>query len=53
MGMIIYLEKAIDFSSREYSVIDVQQRLTTTFLILYAVKQILINNHDQIREEQL
>lgn len=53
MGIIIYLEKAIDFSSREYSVIDGQQRLTTTFLILYSVKQLLIKNNDRIRVEQL
>lgn len=34
MEIIIYLEKAIDFSSREYFVIDGQQRLTTTFLLV-------------------
>ena len=39
MGIIIYLEKAIDFSSREFSIIDGQQRLTTTFLIIYAIKR--------------
>lgn len=53
MGIIIYLEKAIDFSSREFSVIDGQQRLTTTFLIIYAVKQLLIESNDQIKVEQL
>ena len=53
MGIIIYLEKEIDFSSREFSVIDGQQRLTTTFLILYAVKKILAENNDQTRVEQL
>ena len=41
LGIIIYLEKAIDFSTRELSIIDGQQRLTTTFLIIYAIKQIL------------
>lgn len=53
MGIIIYLEKAIDFSSREFSVIDGQQRLTTTFLIIYAVKQLLAASNDQTRVEQL
>lgn len=53
MGIIIYLEKAIDFSSREFSVIDGQQRLTTTFLIIYAVKQLLIESNDRIKVEQL
>ena len=48
MGIIIYLEKAIDFSSREFSIIDGQQRLTTTFLIIYAIKQLLVNcNHTE------
>lgn len=53
MGIIIYLEKAIDFSSREFSVIDGQQRLTTTFLIIYAVKQMLAESGDKVRVEQL
>ncbi|WP_311564780.1 DUF4357 domain-containing protein [Peptoniphilus duerdenii] len=41
LGIIIYLDKPIDFSSREFSVIDGQQRLTTTFLILYAIRSIM------------
>ncbi len=53
MGIIIYLEKPIDFSSREFSVIDGQQRLTTTFLIIYAVKQLLMETNDSARIEQL
>ncbi|MCM1327427.1 MAG: DUF262 domain-containing HNH endonuclease family protein [Bacteroidales bacterium] len=53
MGIIIYLEKAIDFSSREFSIIDGQQRLTTTFLILYAIKQLLVNSHETERVQQL
>lgn len=40
MGIMIYLDTPISFSSREFSVIDGQQRLTTTFLLLYAVKEI-------------
>lgn len=53
MGIVIYLEKAIDFSSRELSVIDGQQRLTTTFLILYAVKELFKKNNEYTRVEQL
>lgn len=43
MGIMIYLDTPISFSSREFSVIDGQQRLTTTFLLLYAVKEIMIS----------
>ena len=46
LGIIIYLEKSLDFSSREFSVIDGQQRLTTTFLIIYAIKQIFAQKGD-------
>lgn len=53
LGIIIYLEKSLDFSTREFSVIDGQQRLTTTFLIIYAVKKILENNGDTERIKQL
>ena len=53
MGIIIYLEKAIDFSSREFSIIDGQQRLTTTFLIIYAIKQLLGNCNDTEKVKQL
>lgn len=52
MGIIIYLEKTIDFSSREFSIIDGQQRLTTTFLIIYAVKQLLEHNDDKEKVAQ-
>ena len=41
LGIMIYLDKPIDHTAREFSVIDGQQRLTTTFLILYAVKDLL------------
>ena len=53
MGIIIYLEKAIDFSSREFSIIDGQQRLTTTFLIIYAIKQLLVNCNYTEKVKQL
>lgn len=42
IGIIIYLERSLDFSRRERSVIDGQQRLTTLFLSLYAVKELLL-----------
>ena len=49
LGIIIYLDTPIDTFSREFSVIDGQQRLTTTFLIMYAVRAILLEqgNYDQ------
>lgn len=53
MGIIIYLEKAIDFSSREFSIIDGQQRLTTTFLIIYAIKQMLVKGNETDKVNQL
>lgn len=43
MGIMIYLDTPISFSSREFSVIDGQQRLTTTFLLLYAAKEIMVS----------
>ena len=43
MGIMIYLDTPISFSSREFSVIDGQQRLTTTFLLLYAIKEIMLS----------
>ena len=43
MGIMIYLDTTIDYSSREFSVIDGQQRLTTTFLTLYAIKELMQN----------
>lgn len=41
LGIIIYLDTPLDFATREFSVIDGQQRLTTTFLILYAIKSLM------------
>lgn len=40
-GIMIYLDTPINFKSREFSIIDGQQRLTTTFLILYAIKALM------------
>lgn len=53
LGILIYLEKSIDFSAHELSVIDGQQRLTTTFLTIYAVKEIFKNNGETDRIKQL
>lgn len=40
LGIMIYLDTPIDYSAREFSVIDGQQRLTTTFLTLYAIREL-------------
>lgn len=53
MGIIIYLQRSIDFSSRELSIIDGQQRLTTTFLLLYAIRSFLSKNGDAAQVQQL
>ena len=53
MGILIYLEKSIDFSTRELSVIDGQQRLTTTFLTIYAIREIFKNRGESDRVLQL
>lgn len=53
MGILIYLEKSIDFSTRELSVIDGQQRLTTVFLTIYAIREVFKNNGELDRVQQL
>lgn len=50
LGIMIYLDTPIDYSAREFSVIDGQQRLTTTFLTLYAVKELF---HQQGMESEI
>lgn len=42
MGILIYLNTQTSYSTYEYSIIDGQQRLTTTFLILYAIKYLMV-----------
>lgn len=45
LGIVIYLINVLDsYGTSEFSVIDGQQRLTTTFLILYAIRDILKEN---------
>lgn len=53
MGILIYLGNAIDFSTRELSVIDGQQRLTTTFLTIYAVREMFKNNSELDRVQKV
>lgn len=53
LGILIYLEKSIDFSTREFSIIDGQQRLTTTFLTIYAIKEMLVCEGDEKAVQQL
>ena len=53
LGILIYLEKSIDFSTREFSIIDGQQRLTTTFLTIYAIKSIFQEMGNTVAVQQL
>lgn len=53
MGILIYLDKPLDFASREFSVIDGQQRLTTTFLILYAIKELMLQKGQEEEAQRL
>ena len=53
LGILIYLEKSIDFSTREFSIIDGQQRLTTTFLTIYAIKEMLSFEGNEEAVQQL
>ena len=53
MGILIYLDKPLDFASREFSVIDGQQRLTTTFLILYAIKDLMVQRGLEAEAQRL
>lgn len=46
LGTIIYTDRSISFSERQFTVIDGQQRLTTVFLILYAIKSLMKENND-------
>ena len=43
LGIMIYLETALSPFQRERSVIDGQQRLTTIFLMLYAIKELMLS----------
>jgi len=45
MGIIIYLSNEISFNQAESLIIDGQQRLTTTFLLLQAIKKIMMEKN--------
>lgn len=53
VGIMIYLEKSITPFHRERSVIDGQQRLTTIFLTLYAIKELMIERREEIEADKL
>ena len=42
LGIMIYLETSFSAFQRERSVIDGQQRLTTIFLLMYALKELML-----------
>lgn len=53
VGIMIYLEKSVTPFHWERSVIDGQQRLTTIFLTLYAIKELMIENKEDMEAEKL
>lgn len=53
VGIMIYLEKSITPFQWERSVIDGQQRLTTIFLTLYAIKELMIEQGDGVAANNL
>lgn len=53
VGIMIYLEKSITPFHWERSVIDGQQRLTTIFLTLYAIKELMIEKGLALDAEKL
>lgn len=54
LGIVIYLINVLDsYGTSEFSVIDGQQRLTTTFLILYAIRDILKENKKEDEVQKL
>lgn len=58
IGIMIYLERSINPFLRERSIIDGQQRLTTIFLTLYAIKHLMtecgmVTEADQLEKTYL
>lgn len=53
LGILIYLDTPLDYSSREFSIIDGQQRITTTFLILYALKHLMIEKNEPTEAQKI
>lgn len=48
LGIIMYLPKQIDFAYSQFNIIDGQQRLTTIFLSLIAIRKIAQEKEDKI-----
>lgn len=53
IGIMIYLETSLSPFQRERSVIDGQQRLTTIFLMLYAIKELMLEKGMNSEAEKL
>ncbi len=53
IGIMIYLERSLNPFVRERSIIDGQQRLTTIFLALYAIKHLMTERGMAAEAEQL
>lgn len=53
IGIMIYLETCISVFQRERSVIDGQQRLTTIFLTLYAIKELMLERNMNSEAQKL
>lgn len=53
IGIMIYLETSLSPFQRERSVIDGQQRLTTIFLTLYAIKELMLERGMNTEAEKL
>lgn len=53
LGIMIYLETSLSAFLRERSVIDGQQRLTTIFLLMYAVKELMLQKGMDAEAEKL
>ncbi len=53
VGIIIYIEKGITGTFREWSVVDGQQRLTTLFLMLQALKSVAKERGDTGKAQEI
>ena len=53
VGIIIYIEKGITGTFREWAVVDGQQRLTTLFLMLQALKYVASANGDDLKAQEI
>ena len=53
VGIIIYIEKGITGTFREWAVVDGQQRLTTLFLMLQALKHVAKEKGDIVKSQEI